>query len=180
MKKLLIVAMMAMFAACNTATDTAKPAGTDTTMQANVVYPYDIMYSSKFVIDDPKNAQTVLTLWKDFDNGNLLAHKEMFADTIDLHFADGSILHSNRDSALAGGQSYRNTLASAVNVINAVMAVKSTDKNEHWALVWGMEKDVDKKGKTDSFYVQETWRFNDAGKADLMYQFRAEGEPPKK
>jgi hypothetical protein len=62
-------------------------------------------------------------------------------------------------------------LSSAVDVVNAIMAVKSTDKNEHWVLIWGMEKDTHKNGKTDSVELQETWRFNAAGKADLLYQF---------
>jgi hypothetical protein len=56
--------------------------------------------------------------------------------------------------------------------VDAIMAVKSTEKNENWALAWGMEKNTDKKGKIDSSYIQETWRFNKAGKADLMYQYR--------
>jgi hypothetical protein len=43
-----------------------------------------------------------------------------------------------------------------------------------------MEKDINKKGKVDSFYLQETWRFNKDGKADLLYQFKAAGAPPKK
>jgi hypothetical protein len=179
MKKFFVVAAIVVFAACNTNNDSAKSSGSDTAMQATVSYPYDIVYSSKFVIDDPKNAQTVLTLWKDWDNGNLSAHKDLFADSIELHFADGTTVHSSRDSVIAGGQSMRNMVASSVSMVNAVMAVKSTDKNEHWALVWGMSKETDKKGKVDSFYLQETWRFNDAGKANTMYQFRSAAAPSK-
>jgi hypothetical protein len=60
------------------------------------------------------------------------------------------------------------------------MAVKSKDKDENWALIWGMEKDTNKKGKVDSFYLQETWRFNKVGQADLFYQFKSAAVPPKK
>ena len=96
-----------------------------------------------------------------------------------MHFADGTMMHNVRDSVLAGGQQYRNTFTSSVTSVDAVMSVKSTDKNENWALVWGKEIDTDKKGKVDSFYLQETWRFNKDGKADLMYQFKAAGAAPK-
>ena len=60
------------------------------------------------------------------------------------------------------------------------MASKSVDKNEHWALIWGKEVDTDKKGKVDSSYLQETWRFNNDGKDDLMFQYRQAATPPKK
>ena len=182
MKKILIVASVALFAACNSKKtekgEPAKTGGEETTMM-DINSPYPVGYSSKFVMGDPKHAEAILTLWKDWDAGNLSAHKEMFGDSLELHFADGSMIHSLRDSVLAGGQEYRSTMASSVSSVDAVMSVKSTDKNESWALVWGKEIDTDKKGKVDSFYLQETWRFNKDGKADLMYQFRAASTAPK-
>ncbi|MFI5186114.1 MAG: hypothetical protein ACHQF0_05285 [Chitinophagales bacterium] len=184
MKKVLVLASLALFAACNSnepaKNDSMKSGSDSTTTMQEINSPYAIGYSSKFAMDDPKNAETLLTLWKDWDNGNLSAHKDMFADSVEMHFADGSMMHTSRDSALANAQNYRNTFASSVDRVDAIMAVKSTDKNENWALIWGMEKDTDKKGKIDSFYLQETWRFNKDGKANLFYQFKAAGAPPKK
>lgn len=182
MKKIFVLASVTMLAACNSpepAKTDAMKSGADSTMQ-DITSPYQIGYSSKFVMADPKNAETLLTLWKDWDNGNLSAHKDLFADSMEMHFADGSMMHTSRDSAIASAQSFRNTFASAVSRVDAIMAVKSTDKNENWALIWGKEIDTDKKGKIDSFYLQETWRFNKDGKADLFYQFRQAGAPPKK
>jgi len=85
-----------------------------------------------------------------------------------------------RDSVMAGAQTFRNTIASSVSSVDAVMAVKSTDKNDHFALIWGKEIDTDKKGKVDSFYLQETWGFNKDGKANLLYQYRKSATPLKK
>lgn len=185
MKKILAIASLAMLAACNSPetakTDTVKTS--DTTVQVQVpdiTSPYKIGYSSKFVMDDPKNAESLLTLWKDWDNGNLGAHKEIFADSVEMHFADGSTMHSTRDSVVAAAQGYRSTFATAVSSVDAVMAVKSTDRDENWALIWGKEVDTDKKGKIDSFYLQETWRFNKAGKANLFFQHKRAAAPPKK
>ena len=189
MKKILIVTSMAFFAACNSSTDKAKvdsmSAGTDTTAAATITMPainspYEIGYSSKFEIADPKYAETVLGLWKDWDNGNLMNSKDRFADSITLHFSNGAMIHASRDSALAMAQAERNKLASSVSTVDAVMSVKSTDKGENWALIWGKEVDTDKKGKVDSSELQETWRLNKDGKADLVYQFRATFAPPKK
>jgi hypothetical protein len=178
MKKIFVIASFSLFAACSS--DKKEPAktGGETTMAA-IKSPYEISYSSQFAMDEPKNAESLLTLWKDWDNGNLSAHKDLFADSVELHFSDGSMMHASRDSVLASAQSYRDNFTSSVDKVDAIMAVKSTDKNENWALIWGMEKNTYKDGHVDSSYLQETWRFNKDGKADLMYQFRATGTPPK-
>src|SRR5580765_8893033 len=126
--------------------------GSDSTKIADVTYPYEIIYSSKFEIADPKYGKMILDLWKDWDNGDLSAHKDNFADSLEMHTADGSIMIGMRDSVLAIAQGSRNTLASAVSRVHSVTALKSIDKDDNWALVWGMETDTDKKGKVDSFY----------------------------
>jgi len=186
MKKVLALTSLVLFAACNTnepAKVESTKAGSDSTLSAtmrDINSPYPIGYSSKFAIDDPKNAETLLNLWKDWDNGNLSAHKDMFADSVEMYFWDGTSIHTSRDSAIAGAQNFRNTIASSSSSVDAIMAVKSTDKNEHWALIWGRERDTDKKGKVDSFDLQETWRFNNDGKANLVYQFKHAAKLPKK
>lgn len=182
MKRILLFASLAFFTACNSnepAKTDAMKSGMDSTMQA-INSPYAIGYSSKFVMDDPKNAESLLTLWKDWDNGDLSVHKDLFADSMSMTFADGSMMHASRDSALAAAQKMRNNFASAVSSVDAIMAVKSTDKNENWAIIWGKEVDTDKKGKVDSTYLQETWRFNKDGKTDLMFQYKQAIHPPKK
>ena len=176
MKLPLLLAPLVVLAACNSTApastaDSAKSNMDSTSTVKAIQSPYDIMYSSKFAMDEPKNAESLLALWKAYDNGNLSAGKDLIADTIEFHLANGMMIRAGRDSAIAAIQSVRNTFSAAVDQVNAIMAVKSTDKNEHWALVWGMEKDTHKNGKVDSVYLQETWRFNKDGKADLLYQF---------
>jgi hypothetical protein len=186
MKKIFVLSAVVALAACNSnesaktdaMADSVKPAA-ETTMPA-IKSPYPINYSSDFVKDDPKNAETLLALWKTWDNGDLSAAKDMFADSVEMHFSDGTAMHASRDSVIATGQKIRGSLASAVSSVDAVMASKSVDKNEHWALIWGKEIDTDKKGKVDSSYLQETWRFNKDGKADLMFQYRQAATAPKK
>jgi len=185
MKKPLILAVMAFLAACDgtapaTTTDSTRTKTDSTAMMRPIQSPYPISYSSSFAMDDPKNAETVLALWKSYDAGNLSSTRDDFADTLEVHLADGMTMRLSRDSTVAAVQSMRSSLSSAVDVVNAIMAVKSTDKNEHWVLIWGMEKDTHKNGKTDSVFLQETWRFNAAGKADLLYQFAQQTAPPKK
>ncbi|HLZ87724.1 MAG TPA: hypothetical protein VKQ52_10800 [Puia sp.] len=176
------VALLVVLAACNSApsapaTDASKPAVDSAAMKA-IRSPYDIRYSSKFEMDDPKNAETVLALWKAYDNGDLNVGKDMIADSIALYLANGAAIHTSRDSATASVQAVRNSFKAVEDRVDAVMAIKSTDRNEHWVLIWGTEVDTHKDGKIDSTQLQETWRFNSSGKADLLYQFARPPLPP--
>lgn len=184
MKKTFIMAFVAVLAGCNSnepaKTGTDKPTASETAMAPVINSPYAVGYSSSFVAGDPTNAESVLKLWKVWDGGDLSGAKEFFADSVEMHMSDGSIMKGPKDSIVAWAQPYRTSLGTVVSSVDAVMAVKSTDKNEKWALVWGKEVSTDKKGKSDSSYLQETWRFNKDGKTDLMFQYKQAGAAPKK
>jgi hypothetical protein len=196
MKKIFIISSVALFAACNNSGDKAKvdSMNTDTTAtaaktMADINSPYPVVYSSKFEIGDPKYAETVLKLWKDWDNNSLMNSKDLFADTLTFYFSDGSMMHASRDSALAVAQKIRDSQASITSSIDAVMSAKSLmnnisskpeDQNENWALIWGEERVTDKKGKKDSSAVMETWRLNKDGKVDMVFQYRKKLAAPKK
>ena len=183
MKKLLALIALAIFTACNSnapvsKTDPSSSTPDSSSMAKSIKSPYDIMYSSKFVMDDPKNAESLLALWKSYDNGDLSTSKDLIADTIEAELGDGARMRTSRDSMLAMVQKFRSSFKNAVSQVDAIMAVKSTDRNEHWALIWGTETDTYKNGNIDSTHLQETWRFNKDGKADLILQCRRPGTPP--
>ena len=104
MKKIFIIAFMAFFVFFYNSSDKAKTESmksdssaattTATTTMPDINSPYALTYSSKFEIGDPKNAETVLNLWKDWDNGNLMNGKNSFADTVTFHFSDGSMMRA--------------------------------------------------------------------------------------
>jgi hypothetical protein len=183
MKKNLLFACLFILVSCNSnqpaQTEPAKPASDSMAVQ-NINSPYDIQYSSKFIVGNPKYAENILTLWKDFDNGNLSAHKDFFADSVQAILGSGASMHASRDSVIATIQKYRSSLSAATDRVDAVMAVKSTDKNEDWVLIWGTEIDTHKNGKIDSVDLQETWRINKDGKADLLMQYMRPYAPSKK
>ena len=186
MRKLMFTATIVAIVSCNPGSSSSTQATTDDStttasseVQQDVTYAYPVIYSSKFTTGDPKNSQAVLNIWKAFDNGDLASAKDYFADSVEMHLSDGSMMHSVRDSVIVAAQTFRNMFTSAVSSVFTVTSLKSTDKGENWALIWGKEIDTDKKGKVDSFYLQETWRFNKDGKTDLLYQYKAAAMPPK-
>jgi hypothetical protein len=180
MRKMIFLLSFAAMAACNSNNEpkVESASSTDSAKKEKVVYPYEINYSSEFEIGDPNQAKIILNLWKDFDNGNLANSKERFADTVDMVLAGGTRMHASRDSMIASVQHYRDIFAAVTSRVDAVLATKSTDKNEDWVSVWGTEKDTYKNGKIDSVDLQETWRFDKNGKINMVLQYIR--EYPKK
>ena len=181
MKKVLLFAAIAVLIACNSSTEKKEDAmgtmSTDSTKKEDVVYAYPILYSN-YEMGDSKNAQTILNLWKDWDNGDLSKSKDNFADSVELHFRDGGYVKGKRDSVLSVAQSGRNTFSSVVSSVYSVSSLKainkSSNQNENWVAVWGKEVSTNKKGKTDSVWLHEVWRLNKAGKAEMLFQYAAQ------
>jgi hypothetical protein len=167
------VALLVLLTACNstpTTTATNPPTVVSDSASARPIQsPYDISYSSKFAMDDPTNAESVLKLWKAYDNADFNSVKSLFADSFEVHMADGMSMHTSRDSSLANVTAFRNSLAAASSTVTAVMAVKSTDRNE---------KDTQKNGKVDSADLHEAWQFNNNGQAVLLLQYKRSYAPP--
>jgi hypothetical protein len=184
MKKSLIVAIAALFTACSGGSTTAPSADSakvvkDSGMAMRPINsPYRVIYSANFTMDDPKYAEAVLALWKAYDSGNIASTKDLIADSIELYLSDGSSSKISRDSAVGMVKEELSSVRSVKSAVNAVMSVKS-DKGEHWGLIWGSHTYVEKKGNSVTEQLQETWRFNDAGKATLLYEFSQE-QPKKK
>ena len=186
MRKIVLMAGISLLAACNSGTkeEVASIApNADSSAAATsekVSYPYTAAYTSNFAIGDPKHAQMILSLWKDWDGGDLSKGKDVFADSVEMYFWDGSKMHTTRDSVLAAAQSMRNSYASVTSRVDAFGPLKATDKGESWVSIWGMETHTDKKGKVDSINLHEVWRINKNGKTDLVYQFANLPRPAKK
>ena len=186
MNKFYFVLITSSLIACNAGEDKAKVESMAATADSSkketvaVTYPYNIDYSSSFEIGDAAQARMLLELWKDWDNNTLAMSGSKFADSVNLNFADGTNISGPKDSVIAISQRYRDMFSKVESSVSAVIPLKSTDKNENWVTVWGKEVYTDKKGKTDSSFLQETWRFNKEGKVDLLYQYRAKPQPPAK
>jgi len=179
MKKMFILAITVSLIACNSGDNkTAAFSGKDSTDKTTInTAPYTAMYSSSFQMGDPRHAETILSLWSDWDNGNLEPSKKHFADTVQLYTSDGSLIEGSRDSAVAGAQNFRNMFTTVKSTLQAIFPVKSTSTNEDWVCIWGTEVMTDKNGKIDSVHLQETWRFNKQGKIDAMLQYGRVAKP---
>jgi hypothetical protein len=180
MKKLFVLASVAIFAACHSGTDNAKVeamSGGDSTKMDNMNYPYTSDYSHDFEIGSSKNAMTLLQLYKDWDNNSLNNSKSSFADIDTMYFSDGNMFAGSRDSLFVVANQMRGQMGNVVDSIHAWVPMRSKDMNEDWVLIWTREISTDSKGKKTAKELHEAWRFDKDGKINKVYQY--EQQPPK-
>ena len=177
MKKVsFIVAALCLLAACNSGepksadSATTNDSAAATTTAAPLTYAYTPTYSGDFGIGDPKYAQTILDLWKDFDNNTFDNHKDAFADSVHIDFSEGGHFAGTRDSMLSATKAYRTSLGTATSTVIAWTTIKPKGKDETWVIIWGKEVD-EKNGKKDSVNLNENWMFNKDGKISFMTQY---------
>jgi hypothetical protein len=172
MKKiLLLLAVTAMFAACNNEKKTDAPTTDAKPDKPTAPLAYTAAYSSSFEMGNPAYAAMIVQgSWKDWEMNTMDNMKSWAADTITAYSADNKVAHS-LDTLQARWKKGRADYTTVIDTIDAVMPVYSTDKKENWVLVWATEINVNSKGKRDTVSVMETWRINKDGKADLVYQF---------
>lgn len=171
MKKfLLLLAVGATLYACdNDKKDDAED--DDMVSQKEVTLPLTADYSSSFEMGNPEYSAMILQgSWKDWADNKLENMKNWLADTVVAFHSDNSMV-KGADNLMADWIEARARYSSSIDTINAVMAVRSIDKKEDWVLVWATAIDTKMDGTVDTVGVQETWRINKDGKADLLLQY---------
>lgn len=133
---------------------------------------YSATYSSKFEIGNPAHTTLIMNVWKDWDANTLDNSAKFFADTLVMYSPDGTMT-KGKELNLAEAKKYRGKFTTVKSTIQAIISLKSTDRNEDWVAVWGTEEDTDNDGKKTSVALHEVWRFNKDGKIDLMRQYSA-------
>lgn len=146
-----IIVVSAVYTACTGTTTASKEANESNASAASAIsFPYTPNYSSKISIGKDSNALLVLNSYKAWETGDMTALGNMFADSVDMAFSDGSEIITTRDSAIAIAKKYRDSLSSVKISMNAWVPVHTDDKNEDAVLVWYKETDTYKNGKIDS------------------------------
>jgi hypothetical protein len=176
MKKFMPIAAMLLFiVACNsntpeTTAEATTVAAAETAAPAKHEYATKPWYSSDFEIGDYKNGDVVVALWKQFDDNNLDAGLNYFADTVSMSFADGFQYTGTRDSLMKIVKGMRSGFSAFRSSIAAIVPLRSIDKDESWVCIWGTEYTT-MKNKVDSAEIQENWRFDKNGKIAFMHSY---------
>lgn len=149
--------------------EVSEPTAVQETAPLNLAYVPS--YSASFEIGNPAYAEMIVQgSWKDWEDNNLDNMVNWVCDTISAFHSNNDMVYG-RDSLMARWKRMRANYTSSTPTINAVMSVRSTDRNEDWVLVWATSIDTSVDGKIDTVALMETWRINAAGKADMLLQF---------
>ncbi|MGI8581547.1 MAG: hypothetical protein ACR2KX_05110 [Chitinophagaceae bacterium] len=135
---------------------------------------YTASYSSNFVIGNPAHTKMIVDLWKDWDDNAFDRHDYM-ADTLVMYLPDGTVTKGKAANA-EGAKKFRGGLTSSKSTIDAMIPLRSTDRNEDWVAMWGTETNTWPDGKVETRQIHEVWRINKDGKVNLMRQFAAKPE----
>ena len=172
MQKIIAHACIALgLLACNNE-KTEKPVAGDSVVTVRpVALAYTPSYSSSFEMGNTDYAANIVKgSWKDWENNTLDNMKDWVADTVLAFHSDNTVVRGI-DSLMARWKKGRAEYSSVIDTIQAVTALRSTDRNENWVLVWAHEIGTKKDGTKDTVFVQETWRINKDGKADMLLQY---------
>ena len=173
MKKIFLVLTSAvvLFTACNNEKEDKDEKGDHDAMPLTINMPYKADYSSSFVLGNADYATTIVQgSWKDWETNSLDNMKSWVADTVVAFHSDNSMIQG-ADSLMARWKRGRAKYTTVIDTIDAVIPVYSTDRKEHWVLVWAREISTSTDGKTDTTALMETWRINKDGKADMLLQY---------
>jgi hypothetical protein len=187
MRKICLFTTIAFLTACTSPADKSKTETTKASdsmststsgkQRSNLTYPYTADYSSDFEMGDAKNAQTLLELYKNWDNNTLNNSKSAFADNDTMYSSDGHMFAGPRDSFFIMANKERGQMGTVVDSVHAWVPLRTRDKKEQWVAIWTKEISTNAKGVKKSKELHEVWRFDDNGKINLVYQY--EQMPPK-
>ena len=169
-KTFLFIMIAGLLAACNNDSKTAAASESKEAKPA-MTLAYTPSYSSSFEMGKPEYATMIVQgSWKDWEMNTMDNMKSWVADTIVAFHSDNTMVNG-ADSLIARWKRGRADYTSVIDTLEAVLSVYSTDKKENWVLVWATEINTDSKGKIDTVALQETWRINKDGKADMLLQY---------
>lgn len=182
MKLVILLASLFLFLSCNSNKEKAQqPASTTATGEsANIAYPLPTLYSATWEAGDPKHAAMVLNIAKDWMDSNFESLNKNFADSIYIYLASGDRMIGARDSIMTTMKNFRKMYSEVKAEIHSIVPLRHRDTKEDWVCVWLKEITTTSEGKKDSVEIQESWRLNNQGKAELVYQYAATIKLPTK
>jgi hypothetical protein len=136
-------------------------------------FPYKATYSSEVVAGKhPEYAQKVLTVWKNFETGNVAVMKNYYADTVTYDAASGYRFHGRTEDLLNMARKGNEGLDSLRFDISMWQCVHLADRNEDWVYIWSTERRYPKTGKADTSFMHEQWKI-EKGKITYFNQYEA-------
>jgi hypothetical protein len=136
--------------------------------------PYSAGYSSSFKIGSHDLSKMILELYKDYEKSDFVTKQSWFADTLIAFLPDGSMIRGKKD-VTETFKKIRATEGSSAFKFDAIIPLTSTDRNEDWVALWGVEEftTTASPSATQRMEFQAIWRVNKDKKIDFIKIFES-------
>ena len=173
MKKIFCaIIVICLFVSCHSKSD-FKTIGNKDSSEQTYSYPYKATYSSDVTVPgNPKYAEEVLTVWKNFESGRIDSIKKYFADTLTYEDAAGHKYYGGSDGLLNIAKKDIENLDSLRFDISMWQSVHVNDKDEDWVFIWSAERRYSKNKTADTSLIHEQWKIKN-DKIVYFNQYRA-------
>ena len=152
-------------------TEQAPAASTEPQSLPPLAYP--ALYSN-WEIGKRDNMNTVLSLYKAWDESSVDNMKNIFADSVILDLPAGRRVTSSRDKITDLLVNYRNSFAATSNQVLSIYPVLNKETNDEWVAVLLYNKWTYKNNVRDSSLFQDLWKLQN-GK--IYYMVSLEQSP---
>ena len=138
-------------------------------------YAYALKNPDQWEIGPRENTQIVLQAMKNYEQGNIDAAMDAYADTIDLRFDgfEGSIL---KDSLKAMFRMAFGSMKGMQITMNDFVSLKSKNNKEEWVSLWFKQKWQNQNNHWDSIFVMHDIRLKSGRIAVLDEKIRHFGK----
>lgn len=164
MKKIFPFIVVAFTMACqNNKSEPAAGPETDTLLVQTQSLPdeplnYPALYTD-WEIDNKDNLNTVLNVYKDWDEVSVNKLTDFFADSVVLDMPDGKRTDGTKEEVVTKMEKFRSAYSSTHNqVLNAIPLINKKT-NVHWVRVMVYNKWTYTDNKRDSMLYYDLWRF---------------------
>ena len=136
---------------------------------------YPALYSN-WEIGKRDNMNTVLSLYKAWDESSVDNIKNLFADSVILDLPGGRRVTSSRDNITDVLIKYRKSFAETSNQVISIYPVLNKETNDEWVAALLYNKWTYKDNKRDSSLFQDLWKLQN-GK--IYYMLSLEQSPSR-
>ena len=142
----------------------APATSTKTEILSPLAYP--ALYSN-WEIGKRENMNTVLSLYKAWDESSVDNLKNIFADSVILDLPAGSRITASRDNIIDRLVKYRNSFKETSNQVISIYPLLNKETNDEWVSVLLYNKWTQKNNVRDSSLFQDLWKLQN-GKINYM------------
>ncbi len=150
-------------------TDTMPVAEKDslsTNEEYSIHLDYPALYSN-WEIGNKENINIILNMYKDWDDTNIAAMENVFADSVTLDMPDGNRIKSTKQGVINRLKKFRSSYSSTANKVLAIYPLKNMETDGEWVNALVYNKWTYKNNKRDSIMYQDLWRVKD-GKINYL------------